>query len=105
MYTSTMTLLEAARAGGYALGAFNVYNLEGVRAVVAAAEAKNSPAMLQIHPSALKHGGPPLVALCLAAAREATRCWRRRSLDLKPNAPSPGRNFVNWFLAPFAMSM
>lgn len=72
MLTSTIKLLNAARAGGYAVGAFNVYNLEGARAVVAAAEAERSPAMLQILPSALKHGGPPLVALCLAAAREAS---------------------------------
>ncbi len=71
MLTSTITLLQTAQAEGYAIGAFNVYNLEGAKAVVAAAEAENSPAMLQIHPGALKHGGLPLVALCLAAAREA----------------------------------
>jgi tagatose 1,6-diphosphate aldolase GatY/KbaY len=71
MLTSTVTLLQSARVEGYAIGAFNVYNLEGVKAVVAAAEAENSPAMLQLHPGALKHGGLPLVALCLTAAREA----------------------------------
>lgn len=72
MLTSTIELLNAAQAGGYAVGAFNIYNLEGVRAVVAAAEAERSPAMLQILPGALKHGGVPLIALCLAAARQAT---------------------------------
>lgn len=71
MLVSTNKLLHDAKDGGYAIGAFNVYNLEGVRAVVAAAEAERSPAMLQLHPAALKHGGKPLVALCLAAAREA----------------------------------
>ena len=71
MLTSTITLLQSAQAEGYAIGAFNVYNLEGAKAVVAAAEAENSPAMLQIHPGGLNHGGPPLVALCLIAAREA----------------------------------
>ena len=30
------------------MGAFNVYNLEGVKAVVAAAEAERSPAILQV---------------------------------------------------------
>lgn len=30
------------------MGAFNVYNLEGVMAVVAAAEAEKSPAILQV---------------------------------------------------------
>eukprot|EP00850_Spirogloea_muscicola_P009016 SM000049S16787 [mRNA] locus=s49:705014:718463:- [translate_table: standard] len=66
--TSTRAILEAAEKGGYAVGAFNVYNLEGAMAVVSAAEAECSPAILQIHPSALKHGGEPLVALCAAAA-------------------------------------
>ena len=72
MLTSTIALLRSARDGGYAIGAFNVYNLEGARAVVAAAEAESSPAMLQIHPGTLSLGGQPLVALCLAAAEAAS---------------------------------
>jgi tagatose 1,6-diphosphate aldolase GatY/KbaY len=72
MLTSTTELLHAAAAGGYAIGAFNVYNLEGVRAVVRAAEAHRSPVMLQLHPGALQHGGQPLVALCLTAAQVAS---------------------------------
>jgi len=72
MLTSTLDLLSAAEDGGYALGAFNIYNLEGARAVMAAAEAERSPVMLQLHPSALQHGGQPLVALCRAAAEQAS---------------------------------
>lgn len=71
MLAFTQDLLDKARAGGYAIGAFNVYNLEGVKAVVAAAEAEASPALLQIHPSVLSLGGAPLIALCLAAARQS----------------------------------
>ncbi|MEO1146181.1 MAG: class II fructose-bisphosphate aldolase [Cyanobacteria bacterium J06638_22] len=71
MLTSTQELLETASRNIYAIGAFNVYNLEGVKAVVQAAEAANSPAMLQIHPSALKYGGSALMALCLEAADNA----------------------------------
>jgi tagatose 1,6-diphosphate aldolase GatY/KbaY len=71
MLTPTIDMLHAANAGGYAIGGFNVYNLEGARAVVAAAEAERSPAMLQIHPGALAHGGAPLIALCMEAARAA----------------------------------
>ena len=71
MLTSTVELLQAARESGYAVGAFNIYNLEGVLAAVRAAETERSPIMLQIHPSALRHGGRPLIALCLAAAKEA----------------------------------
>jgi tagatose 1,6-diphosphate aldolase GatY/KbaY len=72
MLAAMTTLLRAARAGSFAIGAFNVYNLEGVRAVVSAAEANRSPVMLQLLPSALQHGGKPLVALCLEAARTST---------------------------------
>lgn len=72
MLSSTQELLETARRHVYAIGAFNVYNLEGVKAVINAAEAGRSPAMLQLHPSALKYGKSPLIALCLEAAMTAT---------------------------------
>ncbi|AQK83634.1 uncharacterized protein LOC100280420 [Zea mays] len=70
--SSTKEILLNAEKGGYAVGAFNVYNLEGIEAVVAAAEAEKSPAILQIHPSALKQGGVPLVACCIAAAEQSS---------------------------------
>jgi tagatose 1,6-diphosphate aldolase GatY/KbaY len=38
MLSSTRELLETARRNAYAIGAFNIYNLEGVKAVVNAAE-------------------------------------------------------------------
>lgn len=71
MLASTSELLHTARRNAYAIGAFNVYNLEGVKAVIDAAEALQSPAMLQLHPSALKYGKSPLVALCMEAARKS----------------------------------
>ncbi|KAJ0668284.1 putative fructose-bisphosphate aldolase [Helianthus annuus] len=70
--SSTKELLADAERGGYAVGAFNVYNLEGIEAVIAAAEEQKSPAILQIHPGALKQGGTPLVACCISAAEQAT---------------------------------
>ncbi|NDJ62418.1 MAG: class II fructose-bisphosphate aldolase [Chloroflexi bacterium] len=72
MLVSTRELLEAAAAGGYAIGGFNVYNLEWVQAVMAAAEATRSPVLIQILPGAFKLAGLPLVALGLEAARQAT---------------------------------
>jgi tagatose 1,6-diphosphate aldolase GatY/KbaY len=65
-------LLDDAQAGSYALGAFNVYNLEGMRAVIAAAEAERSPVIFQVHPSAFKHGGLPLLSMCQSAIIEAS---------------------------------
>ena len=71
MLTSTKELLETAQEHSYAIGAFNLYNLEGVKAVVNAAEAENSPAIIQILPHILEYGGSPLVALFLEAADSA----------------------------------
>jgi tagatose 1,6-diphosphate aldolase GatY/KbaY len=72
MLVSTTKLLKDAQTGGYAIGAFNVYTLEGVRAVTSAAESLKSPVMLQVLPSALALGGRPLIALCLEACRTAS---------------------------------
>lgn len=72
MIESTGRLLAAAQQGRYAVGAFNVYNLEGVRAVIRAAEAESSPVLLQIHPAAMRVSGFPLVALCIAAAQQSS---------------------------------
>jgi len=72
MLTPTAELLKAAQVGGYAIGGFNIYNLEGVKAVVGAAEAKNSAVLLQIHPAALKTAGLPLIDLCLSYAKFAS---------------------------------
>ncbi|CAI5489120.1 unnamed protein product [Closterium sp. Naga37s-1] len=68
---TTLDLVRAAAEGGYAVGAFNVYNLEGVRAVVKGAEEERSPAIIQLHPSAIHHGGEPLMAACKSAAMAA----------------------------------
>lgn len=72
MLSSTALLLQQARARGYAVGAFNIYNLEGAMAVVKAAEELQSPVILQLLPSALQLGGRPLATMCLALAQEAT---------------------------------
>lgn len=71
MLTSTQELLEKAQKYSYAVGAFNLYNLEGAKAVVNAAEADNSPAIIQLLPHILKYGGSPLMALFLEAADSA----------------------------------
>ncbi|WP_036486126.1 class II fructose-bisphosphate aldolase [Myxosarcina sp. GI1] len=71
MLTSTKELLETAQKHSYAIGAFNLYNLEGAKAVVNAAEAENSPAIIQILPHVLDYGGSALVALFLEAADSA----------------------------------
>lgn len=55
-------LLKDAQAHGYAVGAFNVENMEMMQAVVAAAEAESAPLMLQTTPSTLRYAGPSVFA-------------------------------------------
>lgn len=55
LVTSKEMLLKAQQ-GAYAVGAFNVENMEMVKAVIAAAEELNAPVMLQTTPSTIKYG-------------------------------------------------
>lgn len=57
---TTKQMLTDAQKGGYAVGAFNVENMEMVQAVIAAAEEKNSPVILQTTPSTLKYATPEM---------------------------------------------
>ncbi|MFA7243970.1 MAG: class II fructose-bisphosphate aldolase [Patescibacteria group bacterium] len=50
---------QGAKNDGYAIGAFNVYNLETVQVVVAAAKKMNSPVIIQTTPSAIDYAGLP----------------------------------------------
>ena len=71
MLTSLIETLSRASVNNFAIGAFNVYNLEGVTAVVKGAEALLSPAILQLHPGAIEYGGLALISLCRFAAKES----------------------------------
>ena len=69
---TTKQLLMDAQKGGYAVGAFNVENMEMVMAVVKAAEKMNAPAILQTTPSTIKYAGIDMYyANVKAAARRA----------------------------------
>jgi tagatose 1,6-diphosphate aldolase GatY/KbaY len=72
MLADTGLLLQHARENRYAIGAFNIYNLEGALAVVQTAEEMHSPVILQLLPSALKLGGRPFITMCLALGQEST---------------------------------
>lgn len=52
---TTKKMLEDAQKGGYAVGAFNVENMEMVMAVVESAQEMNSPVILQTTPSTVKY--------------------------------------------------
>lgn len=56
LVTAKKLLLDAQKEG-YAVGAFNVENMEMVQAVVAAAEELKSPVIMQTTPSTVKYAG------------------------------------------------
>lgn len=60
-------MLSDAQKGGYAVGAFNVENMEMVKAVIAAAEELKAPVMLQTTPSTVKYGTLETYAAIVAA--------------------------------------
>ena len=54
---TTTEMLKKAQEGNYAVGAFNVENMEMVMAVISAAEELQSPVILQTTPSTVKYAG------------------------------------------------
>lgn len=55
--TTTKQILKKAQEGHYAIGAFNVENMEMVMAVISAAEEMNAPVIMQTTPSTVKYAG------------------------------------------------
>ena len=69
LVTAEKMLLDAQK-GGYAVGAFNVENMEMVKAVLAAAEELKAPVMLQTTPGTIKYGTVETYAAIVKAEAE-----------------------------------
>lgn len=66
-------LLRAAEAGNYAVGAFNLNNLEILQSIIAAAEAEQAPVIIQATQGGIKYGGLSYIAaMGRVAAEEAS---------------------------------
>ena len=57
MIRTTKELLEEAREGGYALGAFNTVNLETTKAILDAASESASPVIIQVTEKTMDYAG------------------------------------------------
>ncbi|MDR1564632.1 MAG: class II fructose-1,6-bisphosphate aldolase [Oscillospiraceae bacterium] len=69
---NTIEMFKKAYEGGYAIGAFNVNNMEIVQGIVDACQANNSPVILQVSSSARKYARHPyLRAMVEVAAQES----------------------------------
>lgn len=64
--------LRKAQQGGYAVGAFNIENLEMAQAVIAAAEQMRSPVIMQTTPGTLDYASPKLFAGIVTALAQDT---------------------------------
>jgi len=73
LLVSGREILQAARKGGYAVGAFNLSNMEILQAIVEAAEEERSPVIIQASQGALKYAGIEYISgLARIAAEKAT---------------------------------
>ncbi len=67
---TTKEMFEKAYAGGYAIGAFNVNNMEMIQGIVAAAKEEKAPLILQVSSGARKYANPKYLKKLVEAAVE-----------------------------------
>ena len=73
MLVTGKEILDHAHKHGYAVGAFNINNMEILQALVAAANEERSPVILQVSEGAIKYAGMDyLAAMVKVAANETT---------------------------------
>ena len=60
--TTTVSMLRKAQEQGFAVGAFNVENMEMAQAIISAAEELRAPVILQTTPSTVRYAGTGMYA-------------------------------------------
>ncbi|RKD33525.1 class II fructose-1,6-bisphosphate aldolase [Thermohalobacter berrensis] len=73
MLVTGKEILQDAHKKGYAVGAFNVNNMEIVQAIIQAAEETNSPVILQASQGGLKYAGVEYIAAMAKVAAEKAK--------------------------------
>jgi fructose-bisphosphate aldolase class II len=81
MLVTNKDLLVPARGKAYAVGAFNINNLETLLAVSEAAAEEKSPAIIAVTPSAIKYGGLPYLAGIAKTAAQSSSVPMSLHLD------------------------
>ncbi len=70
---TTKEMLKKAYEGGYAVGAFNVNNMEIIQGIMEAAAENNSPVILQVSAGARKYANPIYLKKLVEAALEVNK--------------------------------
>ncbi|BCS21728.1 class II fructose-bisphosphate aldolase [Aspergillus puulaauensis] len=68
----TWQILNHANENGYAVGAYNCYNTDGIMAVIRAAESQRSAAIIQLFPWTMHFQGPEFIRYVTRAAHAAS---------------------------------
>lgn len=71
MLVTNKDLMVPARKNGYAIGAFNVQNLESTLAIAEAAAEEKSPVIMQITPSVIKYAGLAYITSIVKTAAQS----------------------------------
>ena len=82
---NTTEMFKKAYEGGYAIGAFNINNMEIVQGVVAACKKHNAPVILQVSASARKYAHHDYLLAMVKAAEKETGLPIALHLDHGPN--------------------
>ncbi|MGI8478185.1 MAG: class II fructose-bisphosphate aldolase [Thermomicrobiales bacterium] len=78
-------MLAAAREGGYAVPAFNVFDLEMTQAVLQAAEAERAPIVVQVSPRTIAYAGLAAIAAIVRTLAEGVAAPVALHLDHGPD--------------------
>ena len=70
MFVTGKYVLDKANKGNYAVGAFNINNMEILQSIIAAAEEKQAPVILQTSEGAIKYAGIEYIAAMVKVAAE-----------------------------------
>lgn len=70
MLVSGKDVMKHAHENGYAVGAFNVNNMEAIQAIIEAAEELQSPVIIQASQGGLKYAGVKYIAAMVKVAAE-----------------------------------
>lgn len=82
---TTKNMFEKSMKEGFAIGAFNINNMEIIQGIVDAASENNSPVILQVSSSAIKYARMPYLMKMVEAAVETTNIPIVLHLDHGPD--------------------
>ena len=82
---TTKNMFEKSMKEGFAIGAFNINNMEIIQGIVDAASENNSPVILQVSSSAIKYARMPYLIKMVEAAVETTNIPIALHLDHGPD--------------------